>query len=288
VAGLEATAWPLFDGYVHRVAGDLPAAIRCLRTALVQQSGGEGLFRSEAAAWLSLCLAEAGRVEEAEEVLQSTPPDAMAVVPGLAPWAAAGIAAARGQHCRAADPMAQAGAAARRSGCRLVEAGYLIYEAGIRGPAGPAAVAARLRPALDHVDAPRLVAGGSAVLAVAAAQRRDVPSLLRHVDALERMNLSRHALGVVEAAESLARPGDATRATADRLRAAYAIPAAAVSDSLTVRESEIAALAADGLTDREIAARLVLSVRTVESHLARVYRKLTVTSRRQLKGALRR
>ncbi len=288
VAGLEATAWPLFDGYVHRVAGDLPAAIRCLRTALVQQSGGEGLFRSEAAAWLSLCLAEAGRIEEAEEVLRSTPPDAMAVVPGLAPWAAAGVAAARGERGRAVDLMAQASAAAGRSGCRLVEVGYLIYEAGIRGPRGPAEVAGRLGPALDHVDAPRLVAGGRAVLAVAAAQGRDVPSLLRHVDALERMNLSRHALGVAEAAESLAKPGAATRATADRLRAAYAIPATGAPDPLTIREREIAALAAEGLTDREIAGRLVLSVRTVESHLARVYRKLTVTSRRQLKGALRR
>ncbi|MGL4175915.1 MAG: helix-turn-helix domain-containing protein, partial [Dermatophilaceae bacterium] len=51
-------------------------------------------------------------------------------------------------------------------------------------------------------------------------------------------------------------------------------------------EAEVAALAAEGLTDRDIAEHLVLSVRTVESHLSRVYRKLHVSSRRRLRPAL--
>ncbi|HEU5267263.1 MAG TPA: helix-turn-helix transcriptional regulator [Jatrophihabitans sp.] len=54
------------------------------------------------------------------------------------------------------------------------------------------------------------------------------------------------------------------------------------STSLTRREAEVAALARHGMTDREIAEHLVLSVRTVETHLTRVYRKLGITSRRQL------
>jgi DNA-binding CsgD family transcriptional regulator len=287
-AGLEPTAWPLFDGYARRVAGDLPGAIRCLRAALAQQSGGEGLFRSEAAAWLVLCLAEAGQVDEAEEVLRSTPPDAMAVVPGLLPWAAAGVAAARGESRRAVELMAEAAAAAHRAGCRLVELGYLIYEAGIRGPRGAAEVAVRLRAVVDHVDAPRLVAAARATLAVASAQESDGPSLLEHVDRLERMNLPGHALGVVEVAASLRSPGRAVRAAADRLRVVHRARATPGPAALTARENQIASLAATGLTDREIADRLVLSVRTVESHLARVYRKLAVTSRRQLRQALRR
>ncbi|GFJ93685.1 transcriptional regulator [Phytohabitans rumicis] len=274
LAGLEPTAWPLFDGYARRVAGDLPGAIKCLRVALVQQAGGEGLFRSEAATWLVLCLAEAGRVDEAEDVLRSTPPDAMAIVPGLSPWAAAGIAAARGERRRAIDLMAEAGAAARRAGCWLVEVGYLVHEAGIRGPAGAAEVAARLRAAVEHVDAPRLVAAAQATLAVAS-DPDDGTSLIEHVDRLERLNMPRHALGVVRAAEAMGNPVRAVRA-------------ATGTGSLTARESEIAGLAASGLTDREIAERLVLSVRTVESHLARVYRKLPVRSRRQLREALRR
>jgi DNA-binding CsgD family transcriptional regulator len=51
---------------------------------------------------------------------------------------------------------------------------------------------------------------------------------------------------------------------------------------LTVREREIAGLIAAGLSNSEIADRLVLSVRTVESHIYRVCAKLDVTDRDQL------
>jgi DNA-binding CsgD family transcriptional regulator len=49
-----------------------------------------------------------------------------------------------------------------------------------------------------------------------------------------------------------------------------------------MREREVAELAAAGYTDREIADRLHLSARTVESHLYRAYRKLGVGSRAAL------
>jgi DNA-binding CsgD family transcriptional regulator len=55
---------------------------------------------------------------------------------------------------------------------------------------------------------------------------------------------------------------------------------------LTRREAEVADLAAGGFADREIAARLFVSVRTVESHLASAYRKLGVVSRIQLSEVL--
>lgn len=51
---------------------------------------------------------------------------------------------------------------------------------------------------------------------------------------------------------------------------------------LTAREREVAALARAGLRTKEIAARLHLSERTVESHLAHVYAKLGVSGRRNL------
>jgi DNA-binding CsgD family transcriptional regulator len=55
---------------------------------------------------------------------------------------------------------------------------------------------------------------------------------------------------------------------------------------LSLREREIAGLAIDGCSNREIADRLVLSVRTVETHLLRVYRKLGVRGRSELAGAM--
>jgi DNA-binding NarL/FixJ family response regulator len=53
-------------------------------------------------------------------------------------------------------------------------------------------------------------------------------------------------------------------------------------EKLTRRELEVARLVAEGLTNREIAARLVLSVRTVETHVDRVMGKLDFHTRTQL------
>lgn len=54
------------------------------------------------------------------------------------------------------------------------------------------------------------------------------------------------------------------------------------SPALTEREREIATLAAQGLTNRQIAEHLVLSVRTVETHVSRVLAKLGFNTRGQL------
>jgi DNA-binding CsgD family transcriptional regulator len=61
-----------------------------------------------------------------------------------------------------------------------------------------------------------------------------------------------------------------------------ALAGTTVGWSLTRRERDVALLAAQGLANREIADRLVLSVRTVESHLAQTYRKLGVGDRKEL------
>ncbi len=53
-------------------------------------------------------------------------------------------------------------------------------------------------------------------------------------------------------------------------------------DSLTDREHAVAQLVAAGLTNQEVAARLYVSAKTVEYHLAQIYGKLAITSRRQL------
>ncbi|MEW9872386.1 LuxR C-terminal-related transcriptional regulator [Arthrobacter sp. HS15c] len=71
----------------------------------------------------------------------------------------------------------------------------------------------------------------------------------------------------------------------ERFREGHFI-AAAPAVHLTRREQDIVELAVQGLTDREIAQRLMVSVRTVEGHLYRTYVKLGVRSRDELASAL--
>jgi DNA-binding NarL/FixJ family response regulator len=56
-------------------------------------------------------------------------------------------------------------------------------------------------------------------------------------------------------------------------------PAATYPDGLTAREVEVLRLVAQGLTDAHIAKQLVISPRTVSTHLTSIYSKIQVSSR---------
>ncbi|WP_157252908.1 AAA family ATPase [Nonomuraea typhae] len=71
------------------------------------------------------------------------------------------------------------------------------------------------------------------------------------------------------------------RATGERARSRSAPHA---YDQLTMQEVHIARLVATGATSKEVAARLFLSPRTVDAHLRNIFRKLGITSRRQLRS----
>ena len=63
-------------------------------------------------------------------------------------------------------------------------------------------------------------------------------------------------------------------------------PAGATITELTAQEVQIARMVRAGLSNPEISTQLYLSPRTVEWHLHKVFTKLEITSRRQLRGTL--
>jgi len=80
-------------------------------------------------------------------------------------------------------------------------------------------------------------------------------------------------------------PGDGTEVELVLGSPAAAEPATRIDpelDSLTAREHEILLLIARGYTYKEIAARLHLSVKTIETHVSSVLRKLQLTNRNEL------
>ena len=80
----------------------------------------------------------------------------------------------------------------------------------------------------------------------------------------------------------LAAPGRAevpTQTTAGQPSAITVKPSPSYPDGLTTREVEVLRLVASGLTDGQVAAQLVISPRTVNTHLKSIYGKIQVSSR---------
>ena len=104
---------------------------------------------------------------------------------------------------------------------------------------------------------------------------------------LARTLLARAEFTAARAAAEQAAAGFRRLGMTHRLAAADALltritAAARCADPLTPREREVRELAAAGLTNREIATRLVLSERTVETHVRNILAKLGVTNRTEL------
>jgi DNA-binding CsgD family transcriptional regulator len=104
----------------------------------------------------------------------------------------------------------------------------------------------------------------------------------RRIDAREQLHTAHDMLGGMgleafaeRARRELTATGETVRKRRDDTR-----------DQLTPQEEQIARRARDGLSNPEIGAELFLSARTVEWHLRKVYAKLGISSRRQLRTAL--
>ena len=142
-------------------------------------------------------------------------------------------------------------------------------------------------------------ASGSVLLREAVEVLEESPARLELARALLALGRARRRAGERAAArEPLSRALDiAHRGGAGRiaglareeLRLAGARPrrrALTGPESLTPAERRVAELAAEGAANKDIAQRLFVSLRTVETHLTHAYQKLEIASRDQLSGAL--
>ena len=159
---------------------------------------------------------------------------------------------------------------------------------------------ARLRDLADACDSPLVSARARHAAATRDRDARELAGAARDFAALGAMLLAAEA--AAGAAEAYSRDDDRRAATA-ALRRSIELAAAcegavtpglfraatigaAAAVPLSTREREIAMLAAAGITSKDIAERLYLSVRTVNNHLQHAYTKLGVSSRAALAQAL--
>jgi DNA-binding CsgD family transcriptional regulator len=104
----------------------------------------------------------------------------------------------------------------------------------------------------------------------------------RRVDAREQLRTAHEMLSTIGAEAFAERARRELLATGEKVRKR----APDTRDTLTPQEAQIARLAADGQTNPEIGAQLFISPRTVEYHLRKVFTKLDINSRKELRRAV--
>lgn len=104
-----------------------------------------------------------------------------------------------------------------------------------------------------------------------------------------RADARAHLRAAHEAFTSIGMHGFADRARTELLATGENVRRRSIEtrDELTAQERQIAQMAGNGLSNPEIGTRLFLSPRTVEWHLRKVFIKLGISSRKELRGALR-
>src|SRR5580700_6733917 len=106
----------------------------------------------------------------------------------------------------------------------------------------------------------------------------------RRTDARAQLRIAHDMFDTIGMEAFASRAGRELRATGETVhRRTVRAPG-----TLTAQEASIARLAGDGLTNPEIGAQLFLSARTVEWHLRKIFTKLGIGSRRELRAALAR
>jgi DNA-binding NarL/FixJ family response regulator len=291
--------WALLQGENALARGQVEAAAAWLREAasLLRERGW--FFGVYSRAWCLGSLAEANALLGAVDAAEAALAEADAETPErfFIPNRERGrvwLAAARGEISAAQTLAARAAETAAGLGSHMVEAVGLhdMVRLGAQ-----ASVVERLTALAERVEGP--LPGAYARHAAALAER-DGPGLdaaSTRFEAIGTMLLAAEA--AAEASRAHASVGRKASALASSQRASRLLdgsngrprtPAIGllrmtdVVPRLTLREREIATMAAQGLSNRAIAERLGLSVRTVDTHLSNLYSKLGVNSRAALRA----
>ncbi|GFG76432.1 LuxR C-terminal-related transcriptional regulator [Mycobacterium botniense] len=278
-------------GLVAVYRGKFPDAISALEQAVAAQAAEVSMpWRLPARTLLAKAYAALGRTEEAERVFtdaaEHTGPHLALHAPQLT-IAKSWHAAAKGLQGRAVELARAAADSAHNAGQYAVEAEALHHAARF----GDRTVVSQLAATTAHVGgrlvdlyarhAAAVAACDAAALDALSVEFEDAGVILSAADtAAQAAALHNRAGEQRKNAELSAR---ALRLAAQCGGATTpAIRSAARPLPVTSREREIAALVAEGLSNRQIADRLTVSVRTVEGHIYRACIKLDVSDRDEL------
>jgi DNA-binding CsgD family transcriptional regulator len=288
--------WAGFRGLVAKAQGQVATAEASLREAVAL------LDEQDPYRFMRWCLAElasvsalAGDQEAAVGWLARADARGGEANRFFDPWVQldrAWVAAGAGELTRAAQLASQAAELARVSGQFTLEAVALHDAARLGAAAGvrerleelAGLLEGRLAPVLA-TSAAALAAGDGAALDRTAAAFQDLGALLLAAEAAAAAGRAHQAAGRDASA-------NVSKERATRLAAACqgahtpGLDGGALASALTPREREVATLAAAQTSSRDIAARLGLSIRTVDNYLGRAYAKLGVTSRAELAALL--
>ena len=282
-------------GRNHLLGGSIATALRMFTSAraLGLDAGLRGPVRS-ALTGCAICHAMLGNLADAEA--------ALAEIDEMPPFAFMGqeraladgwVAVARGDLVGARAVLAATAEEAVASG-HVTTGIWLLHDVARLG--APDTVVDRLVTLAAATDSALSAARATHVVAMVA---NDVAGLGRAAEQFDAVGAQLLAAEACVAAAELARSkGDQRAAAAWTVRAERhvglcegastpgLIASAGTVEPLTEREREIAFMAANGMTSRDIAATLFVSMRTVSNHLQHIYDKLGVRSRSDLRQAL--
>ncbi|MFD3330477.1 LuxR C-terminal-related transcriptional regulator [Streptomyces sp. NPDC058701] len=246
-----------------------------------------------ACAGLAAAAAVQGDVASAERALGDSEEFPESRLFGVEPFlGAAWVNAARGRLTQARDVLTAGAEKVANKGLTTLEAVLLTESARLGGAATVARRLAELAPGDEGLFAAarakfaEALAGGKPDLLMEASQDlEDAGAILLAAEAASAAAAGWTRLGRPHPTKSAAQRAKELSAQCEGARTPL-LTTAEASAALTARETEIALLAGDGMSSKDIADALGLSVRTVDNHLQRVYNKLGVTTRRDLADAL--